>query len=285
MNIRTNENAATMREDGWTREREPYAESIVQNMSTHASHVLREFLLREASDLLQQAIEAELEWFLSRSTAAVAGRRRTVVRNGYQPARELMTSLGPISIRLPKLRSRGDAAVFRTMLLRPYLRRTYDAVEEAPAIFLKALSEGRVQAAVRSVVGPAGGALPPMVMRRLQEHWHSRHGRWLCGALLPMRCEALWFDRVSFCRTEPGRQPTLVVMGHDDGAGPRLLASRSSADATDSWTEMLQSLYERGLRAGFRWAQANSVAGDVGAAVVAVFREIPRQNSNRRVQV
>ena len=273
MTTRTNENAATMREEGWTLGPESYAESIVQDISACPSHVLREFLLREASDLLQQAIEAELAWFLSRSTAAVAGRRRTVVRNGYQPPRELMTALGPVSIRLPKLRSRGDAAIFRTMLLRPYLRRTYDAVEEAPATFLQALSDGHVQAAVQSVVGPAGGALSPMVMRRLEEHWHSRHGPWLRGTLVSLCCESLWFDRVSVGRTGSDCQPTLVVMGHDDGAGPRLLALRNGADATDSWTELLQSLYERGLGAGFRWAQADSVAGDVGAAVVAVFRK------------
>ena len=49
--------------------------------------------------------------------------RRAVVRNGYLPEREILTGVGPVSVKMPKLRSRGEEpVVFRSSLVLPYVR-------------------------------------------------------------------------------------------------------------------------------------------------------------------
>ena len=67
---------------------------------------LIELLRTGAQQLIHQAVEAEL-----RELLAAHSQRRTedskagVVRNGNLPARELQTGLGPVTIRIPKVRT------------------------------------------------------------------------------------------------------------------------------------------------------------------------------------
>ena len=79
-----------------------------------------------AQQLIQQAVEAELQDLLAqyaqlRTAAGTAG----VVRNGYQPERDLQTSLGPVAVKIPKVRSKtGKPVAFRSALVPPYIRKT-----------------------------------------------------------------------------------------------------------------------------------------------------------------
>lgn len=73
---------------------------------------LTDMLRFGAQQLIQQAVEAELQHLLvqhagNRTSAGTAG----VFRNGYLPARDLQTSLGPIPVRIPKVRFRTGEAV------------------------------------------------------------------------------------------------------------------------------------------------------------------------------
>jgi len=57
-------------------------------------------LVREgAQRIIRQAVEAELKVFLEQHAAAQdAAGRRAVVRNGYQPEREVLTGIGPVKV-------------------------------------------------------------------------------------------------------------------------------------------------------------------------------------------
>ena len=73
---------------------------------------LTDMLRTGAQQLIQQAVEAELQCLLaqhadSRTSAGTAG----VVRNGYLPERDLQTSLGPVPVKIPKVRSKTGEAV------------------------------------------------------------------------------------------------------------------------------------------------------------------------------
>ena len=66
-------------------------------------------LLRDgAPQRIPQAVGAELEALLAphggRRTAAGAS---GIVRNGFLPERELQIGVGPVTVRIPKVRSRG----------------------------------------------------------------------------------------------------------------------------------------------------------------------------------
>ena len=51
--------------------------------------------------------------------------RAGVVRNGYLPERKLQTGVGPVTVRIPKVRSKtGEPVTFRSALVPPYVRKT-----------------------------------------------------------------------------------------------------------------------------------------------------------------
>jgi len=92
---------------------------------------LTDLLHSGARQLIAQAVASELAELL----AAYAGKRdaqgrAAVVRNGYLPEREVLTPVGPVKVKVPKVRSRTDEpVVFRSSLVPPYVRRakTLDA--------------------------------------------------------------------------------------------------------------------------------------------------------------
>ena len=68
---------------------------------------LEELVRRGARDILQRAIEAEVEVLLGEvSAVTLVDGRRAVVRNGFLPAREILTTVGPVEVRVPKVRDR-----------------------------------------------------------------------------------------------------------------------------------------------------------------------------------
>jgi putative transposase len=62
---------------------------------------------------------------------------RRVVCNGYLPERETQPGIGPVAIKMPKVRDRGKAeggrkVQFSSTILPPYLRRTKGIEELIP---------------------------------------------------------------------------------------------------------------------------------------------------------
>ena len=78
-----------------------------------------------AQRIMRRAVAAELKAFLDdHATAYDATGRQAVVRNGYQPARDVLTGIGPVTVRVPKTRDRlGEGRCFRSALLPPYLKK------------------------------------------------------------------------------------------------------------------------------------------------------------------
>ena len=87
---------------------------------------LTEFLRMSSREAVARAVEAEVSELLS----SYAGRkledgRQAVVRNGYQPEREIVTGIGPVPVRIPRVRSRdGKPVTFRSALVPAYVRRS-----------------------------------------------------------------------------------------------------------------------------------------------------------------
>ena len=69
--------------------------------------------------------------------------RRRVVRNGYLPERFIQTGIGPVSVRQPRVRDRGDGAIrFTSAILPRYLRRAKSLEDLLPWLYLKGISTG-----------------------------------------------------------------------------------------------------------------------------------------------
>ena len=117
---------------------------------------LTELLKEGARKLLAQAVESEVQELLAqyedhRTECGHAG----VVRNGYLPERELQTGLGPIRVKIPKVRSKTGAPVsFQSVLVPPYIRKTPSLEAAVPWLYLKGVSSGEMNAALQVLVGP-----------------------------------------------------------------------------------------------------------------------------------
>lgn len=82
---------------------------------------LEELIRRGARQVIQTAIEAELaELLATYGNVETLGGQRVVVRNGYLPEREVLTAVGPVAVRVPKLRDRSGSGVkFNSALVPP----------------------------------------------------------------------------------------------------------------------------------------------------------------------
>ena len=144
---------------------------------------LDELVRTGAQRMLQSAIEAEVEEFV-----AVHGDRRDaignrqVVRNGYQPARELLTGAGRLEVQQPRVRDNSSEKEqrisFSSSILPPYLRRSKAIDELIPWLYLKGISTGDFSEALQSLLGEDAPGLSPNVVVRLKEKWGQEYDQW-----------------------------------------------------------------------------------------------------------
>ena len=109
------------------------------------SEPLTELLREKAAILLQAAIEAECDELVARYRQ-VRDRegRRAVVRNGHLPGRSVVTGLGPVGVKVPRLRDRtGRGIRFESKLVPPYVRRAASIDAVLPWLYLRHRAGGR----------------------------------------------------------------------------------------------------------------------------------------------
>jgi putative transposase len=209
-------------------------------------------LLREgARKLIQQAIEGELEMVLSRYTdkKTEAG-HAAVVRNGYLPKRELQTGIGPVTVQVPKLRSKdGTPVTFHSALVPPYVRKTRSLEAALPWLYLKGISTGEMGNALKVLVGSAAQGLSASTVARLKQSWGEEYQAWSQRRLDQDRWVYIWADGVySGLRAEDTKLCALVIIGVNERGEKHFLAIEDGVrESTQSWREILLSLKSRGL--------------------------------------
>ena len=169
-----------------------------QNPSDFQKDPLTEVLQAGARELLAQAVEAEVSVFLGSHAALVdaAGRRR-VVRNGYLPERFIQTGIGPVSVRQPRVRDRGDGAIrFTSAILPRYLRRAKSLEDLLPWLYLKGISTGDFGEALAALLGSSAPGLSASTITRLQEVWGVEAERWQRRDLTAKRYVYFWVDGI-----------------------------------------------------------------------------------------
>ena len=105
---------------------------------------LTELLRTGARKLIAEAVQAELEETLQQYADEKTGDgRQRVVRNGYQPEREILTGVGPVKVKVPKVRSReGESVSFQSSLVPPYIRKAATLEAAIPWLYLKGIATG-----------------------------------------------------------------------------------------------------------------------------------------------
>ena len=92
------------------------------NNRESVSDVLNELLKNGTQQLIHQVLEARLSEYLSQYQRLIVDGRVALVCNGYLLKREILTVIGPVSVRIPKVRLKdGEALTFRSTLVPPYV--------------------------------------------------------------------------------------------------------------------------------------------------------------------
>ena len=209
-------------------------------------------LLRSgAQQLITQAVEAELQELLNQySDRRTDGGHAVVVRNGHLPERNLQTGLGPVTVRIPKVRSTTGAPVtFRSALVPPYVRKTKSLEAALPWLYLKGVSSGEMGEALKVLIGVEAKGLSASTVSRLKQIWGQEYRNWCDGPLDKDRWVYVWADGVySGLRGEQIKLCALVVIGVNERGEKHFLAIEDGMrESTQSWREVLLKLKSRGM--------------------------------------
>ena len=229
------------------------------------SDPLTDLLRSGARALIQQAVDAELQAFLSDYAKVIDLRgRQTVVRNGYLPEREIVTGVGNVTVKIPKVRDRSGGGVkFNSSLVPPYVRKAKRVEAALPWLYLHGISTGNMQAALSVLLGEDAQGLSPAVVSRLKVQWAEDYLAWNRRDLSKERYVYVWADGIySTLRGEDDRLCLLVIIGVNEQGEKRLLAlSDGYRESKASWLSVLQDLQTRSLQEPPKLATGDGALG------------------------
>ena len=229
---------------------------------------LTEVLRNGARALLTQAVEAEVAALLSLYADKLTddGRAR-LVRHGHLPEREVMTGIGPVAVRGPRVRDRvgegSERIRFSSAILPPYARRSKSLEVLIPILYLKGVSTGDFGAALVALLGKDAGGLSAATVGRLKEAWSEEHARWSKRDLSAKRYVYFWVDGIHVqARLEDAAQCLLVIIGATPEGKKELVGLIDGVrESAQSWKELLLDLKRHGLAMGPELAVADGALG------------------------
>jgi transposase-like protein len=238
---------------------------------------LDETLREGARQMLLRAIGAEVADYVERHQQEVdQDGRRLVVRNGYARERSLVTGVGTLRVKAPRVEDRrvdeqGRKFHFTSQILPPYLRRTKSVEELIPWLYLKGISTGDFSEALAALLGPDAPGLSATTVVRLKQVWRGEYETWSKRSLAGQRFVYVWADGIySNIRLDDERQCLLVVIGALEDGRKQLLAVHDGFRESElSWCEVLKDLKRRGLELPPKLA-----VGDGGLGFWAALRKV-----------
>jgi len=226
---------------------------------------LSELLRSGARKLITDAVEIELQQLLSQYASLKNEQgHHQVVRNGYLPEREILTGIGTIKVKVPKIRDKsGQGIKFNSSLLPPYLRKTKSMEEVLPWLYLKGISTGDFQEALQALVGSGTKGLSASVISRCKQAWEEEHRGWNRRNLEDKRYVYIWADGVYFnIRSDDAKQCILVIIGVTEHGRKEFIAIEDGYRESDqSWSELLLRIKSQGLRYSPKLAVGDGALG------------------------
>ncbi len=256
------------------------------NTSTDVTDPLKAILSEGAKQMLQAAIEAEVEQYIETYKSCRDDRgHRLVVRNGHHPERKIQTGIGLLAVRKPKVNDRrvdetGERIRFQSSILPAYLKRTKSIEELVPWLYLRGISTGDFSSALEAILGKDAPGLSATSVVRLKQHWEQDFADWGSRDLSRDRFVYWWVDGV-YPRVRLGdsdAQCLLVIMGATADGDKKLVAiGEGLRESEVSWREVLLDLKRRGLGVGPEIATGDGALGFWAA----VSKEYPHAQHQR----
>jgi len=209
---------------------------------------LEEMVRMKVREFIQTLLEAEMTELLGRRKSE----RRTAVdsppayRNGYGKARRLTLGCGTIKVNRPRVR--GLESRFESRVLPLFVRRTKDVNELIPQLYLHGLALGDFDLALRGLLGE-DAPISATTVARLKEQWQTEWRQWKRRSLEGMELVYMWVDGVYVkAGLEKEKAALLVAIGGmSDGEKVVLAVEPGYRESTESWSEILRDLKQRGM--------------------------------------
>jgi putative transposase len=217
---------------------------------------LTDILRNGARALLAQAIEAEVAEFLGKhANLKTEDGQSRIVRHGHLPEREVMTGIGPVAVRQPRVRDREAAADdpgrirFSPSILPPYMRRSKSIETLLPILYLKGISTGDFSEALSALLGKDAAGLSASAIGRLKDGWQDDYAQWQKRDLSAKRYVYIWADGIHLqARLEDEKQCILVLIGATPEGRKELVGFTDGArESAHDWRVLLLDLRRRGL--------------------------------------
>ena len=209
---------------------------------------LEDWLRGQVQGMVQYMLEEEVTEFMGRlkSERRSNADNDSGYRNGYAPARKLTLSSGTIRVRRPRVRDTEERFVSRLLPL--FVSRTAKVSELIPELYLHGLSEGDFDLALRGLLGE-DAPLSASTVSRLKERWNAELAEWRGRRLDELEVVYVWVDGVYVkAGFEREKSAVLVVIGAlSDGSKVVLSAEPGYRESTQSWSEVLRDLRDRGM--------------------------------------
>ena len=238
----------------------------IQKPETITKDLLTEILQRGSQRLLAIAVEAEIEGCIDfyKDLKDDLGRQR-IIRNGYNPEREIQTGIGQIKVKVPRSRDRqpdGEPIRFTSSILPPYLRRTRSIEELLPWLYLKGISTGDFSDALEALLGKDAPGLSANTICRLKVKWIAEMEQWNKRKLAGKQYVYFWADGLHSNVRMAEKQCLLVIIGVTESGKKELVALDDGFRESElSWLSVLRDLKERGLEEGPKLAIGDGALG------------------------
>jgi transposase-like protein len=257
-------------------------EYLEKQVKEESKSVLEMIIREGACRMLQAAIENEITEYIERFKDERDLRdRHLVVRNGSLPEREIVTGIGPLRVKQPRIYDKREGKAFTSNILPRYMRRVPSIDALVPVLYLKGISTGDFSKALESILGKNASGLSATNIVRLKKLWEQDYQDWTGRDLSHKRYIYFWADGIYFnVRLEDAenkKQCILVIMGTLENGKKELVSVLDGyRESKQSWQEMMRDLKQRGLKEGPRLAVGDGGLG-FWAALAEEFPETIQQ--------
>ncbi len=209
---------------------------------------LEEWVRWKVQEFIQALLEEEITELLGRKKSE----RRQVVdsplayRNGYGNARRLTLGCGTVTVHRPRVR--GLEGRFESRVLPFFARRSKGISQLIPQLYLHGLALGDFDLALRGLLGK-DAPVSPSTVARLKDQWQAELRQWQRRSLDGLEVVYLWVDGVYVkAGLEKEKAALLVAIGGlSDGRKVVLAVEPGYRESTESWSEVLRDLKQRGM--------------------------------------
>ncbi len=241
---------------------------------------LTELLRTGARQLIANAVEAELYGYLRQFTSLKdEDGHQQVVRNGFLPERKIQTGIGPVAVRIPKIRDkRGQGANSIRRYCRPMSGKPGALRRYCPGFISKAFLLAIFRKHYRLFwVGMQKGCQrqPPLSVAAIK-YGKEEHDAWN-RQRMENRYVYIWADSVYFnIRSDDARQCILVIIGVTEHGRKEFVAIEDGhRESGQSWSDLLLRIQAQGLRHAPKLAVGDGGSGVLKSGEQGVSRNSP----------